>query len=234
MIDQCLAAGVLREAAATLEFRHELARQAVLDSLSAMRRQQLHWRALQALRAAPGNDLARLAHHAEAAQDGEAMLEFEPRAERQAAALGAHREPARHYRTAMLRAGSVDDEDRRRWLERCTEECLEVDWHDEAIATEATPLAKQAISAGWPCCTCSECPMRKAMRRAEGLSNCSKRLLPAPRWRLPTALKRRYACSTAIAPTAPQGEAGRLRWPALSTVASFSDRILYSTAMRIF
>ena len=134
-IEQCLAAGVLREAGTTLEFRHELARQTVLDSLSALRRQQLHGRALQALRAAPGIHLARLAHHAEAAQDSEAVLEFAPRAARQAAALGAHREAARHYRSALQQAGSVDDDERQRWLEAYAAECLDVDWHDEAIAT---------------------------------------------------------------------------------------------------
>ncbi len=126
MIEQCLAAGVLREVGATLEFRHELARRAVLESLSATRRQTLHRRTLQTLRAAPGIDFARLAHHAEAAQDRDAALEFAPRAARQAAAVGARREAQAQYARALRFADALPAAARAELLEAFALECLAV------------------------------------------------------------------------------------------------------------
>ena len=125
-IEQCLAAGVLREAGVTLEFRHELARQAVLGSLSATRRQALHRRALEALRATPGSDLARLAHHAEAAQDRDAVLEFAPVAARQAAAVGARREAQAQYARALRFADALPAAELANLLEAFALECLAV------------------------------------------------------------------------------------------------------------
>ena len=125
-IEQCLAAGVLREAGTTLEFRHELARQAVLGSLSAIRRQALHRRALEALRAMPGIDLARLAHHAEAAQDRDAVLAFAPEAARQAAAVGARREAQAQYARALRFAGALPAPELADLLEAFALECLAV------------------------------------------------------------------------------------------------------------
>ena len=125
-IEQCLAAGVLREAGTTLEFRHELARQAVLESLSATRRQTLHRRALQTLRAAPGIDLARLAHHAEAAQDRDAVLAFAPVAARQAAAVGARREAQAQYARALRFADALPAAELADLLETFALECLAV------------------------------------------------------------------------------------------------------------
>ena len=125
-IEQCLAAGVLREAGATLEFRHELARQAVLGSLSATRQQALHRRALAALRAMPGIDTARLAHHAEAAQDRDAVLEFAPVAACQAAAVGARREAQQQYARALRFADALPAAELADLLEAFALECLAV------------------------------------------------------------------------------------------------------------
>ena len=60
----------------------------------------LHRRALAALADPPGGapDLARLAHHAEAAGDVEAVLRFAPAAAARAASLGAYREAAAQVR----------------------------------------------------------------------------------------------------------------------------------------
>ncbi|HEV2148023.1 MAG TPA: AAA family ATPase, partial [Longimicrobiaceae bacterium] len=67
-LEACLAAGALCLQDEVLAFRHELAREAVLDVLSPARGLALHRAVLDALRAArPGPaELARLAHHAEA------------------------------------------------------------------------------------------------------------------------------------------------------------------------
>jgi predicted ATPase/DNA-binding CsgD family transcriptional regulator len=101
--DECLGQGVLRVDGDALAFRHELAREAVLEALSPPRRAALHRAVLGALRArsADADDLARLVHHAVAAGDGPAVLELAPAAARRASGLGAHREAAAQYGQAL-------------------------------------------------------------------------------------------------------------------------------------
>ena len=113
-LDECLASGMLRLDHHAASFRHELARLAVEDSIDPQRQVELHRSALQALRAPPSGrpDLARLAHHAEAADDAAAVLELAPRAAEQAAALGAHREAAAQYARALRFADALDAEAR--------------------------------------------------------------------------------------------------------------------------
>jgi DNA-binding CsgD family transcriptional regulator len=96
-------AGLLTFDGRAVGFRHELARLAVLESLPLLRVQELHRVVLDALSAFADRDgvLARLVHHAVGAADGCAVHHFAPMAARQAAALGAHREAAAHYRTAL-------------------------------------------------------------------------------------------------------------------------------------
>lgn len=125
-LDACLGAGVLRDAGATLEFRHELARQAVLASLSTPRRLALQRQVLKVLRAAPGIDPARLAEHAEAAQDRAAVLEFAPIAARQAAAVGARREAHAQYARALRFAHGLPAAEHAHLLEAFALECLAV------------------------------------------------------------------------------------------------------------
>ena len=95
----CLAAGVLRAEGDVVSFRHELGRTAILESIVATRRTELHGQVLAALRSRPvaADNWARLAHHAEAAHDGAAVLMFAPVAAERAARLRAHREAAAQY-----------------------------------------------------------------------------------------------------------------------------------------
>jgi DNA-binding CsgD family transcriptional regulator/tetratricopeptide (TPR) repeat protein len=90
--EESLAIGVLVTQGEMLAFRHELARQTILETLSPPRKLALHQMTLDALKNSPVtcNDLTRLAHHAEGAGDREAILEFAPAAAKQAAAAGAH------------------------------------------------------------------------------------------------------------------------------------------------
>jgi predicted ATPase len=92
-VEECLAAGIFVPRPAAVAFRHELARIAVEESLPSNVRAALHRKALAALTNPPKGapDFARLAHHAEAAGDGEAVLRFAPEAAMRAAAVGAHR-----------------------------------------------------------------------------------------------------------------------------------------------
>jgi tetratricopeptide (TPR) repeat protein len=132
----CLGLGILAADRDSVAFRHELARLAVEDSLSPWRRVSLHRRALEALSgAAPLPDLARLAHHAEAAGDAAAVARYAPAAAVRAAALGAHREASAQYSRALGYGGPLDPRTRAELLERHSNECYLSDRGSEAIAS---------------------------------------------------------------------------------------------------
>jgi DNA-binding CsgD family transcriptional regulator len=135
-LDDCLASGVLRAEGQTVAFRHELARMAIEKSVSPRRCAGLHRAALQALRNPPrgGRDLARLAHHAEAADDAAAVLAFAPPAAERAATVGAHREAAAQYARALRYGGALPAADRAELLERRAFECHLTDQHEGGVA----------------------------------------------------------------------------------------------------
>jgi DNA-binding CsgD family transcriptional regulator/tetratricopeptide (TPR) repeat protein len=135
-LDECVASGMLTSDAAGIAFRHELERLAVQDSVPVNRRVELHRKALAALSDAPGGtlDLARLAHHAEGAGDGEAVLRFAPEAGDRAAALAAHREAAAQYARALRFGDGLAPADRAELLERQSFSCYLTDQYDEGIA----------------------------------------------------------------------------------------------------
>ena len=102
-LDECIERGILHSKGDTLAFRHELARQAVEDSLPIGRIRDLHAKILAALLHVEGDTvpLARLVHHAVRAGDEEATLRYAPTAAWQASTLGAHREAASLYKTSL-------------------------------------------------------------------------------------------------------------------------------------
>ena len=128
----CLAAGLLAPAGDGIAFRHELVRDAVLVDLDPGRRREICWAALAGLRAARPGDAAQLAHFAEAAGDGAAVLEFGPAAARAAAAAGAHCAAADQYRRALAFAADRGPIERARLLEAYAEECAIIDDLGEA------------------------------------------------------------------------------------------------------
>jgi hypothetical protein len=80
-LDTCLASGMLVESRDRISFRHDLARAAIADEIEPLHRAGLHRIALDTLRS-QGADAARLAHHAEAAGDVDAIVQFAPIAAR--------------------------------------------------------------------------------------------------------------------------------------------------------
>lgn len=102
-LETCCALGLLeRQADGTLRFRHELGRLAIERSLSERQARAHHAAALAALRTSPDRaDLARLAHRAEGAGDGPAVVDLAPRAAGDAAAAGSHREAATLLESAL-------------------------------------------------------------------------------------------------------------------------------------
>jgi DNA-binding CsgD family transcriptional regulator/tetratricopeptide (TPR) repeat protein len=107
-VDECLAHGMLTGASTGVAFRHEFARLAVEDSIPSSHKAELHRKALAQLARPPNGapDPARLAHHAAAAGDAEAVLKFAPAAGDLAARHGAHQQAAEQYERA-LRFGDV-------------------------------------------------------------------------------------------------------------------------------
>ena len=134
-VDECLASGVLQAQDGAIAFRHELARVAVEESLSPTHRLALHRAVLLALADTGGAplDLARLAHHAECAGDGEAVLRYAPKAAAQAARAGAYREAAAQYARALRFADSLLDGERADLLEGRSRACYLADDQTEAI-----------------------------------------------------------------------------------------------------
>jgi DNA-binding CsgD family transcriptional regulator/tetratricopeptide (TPR) repeat protein len=153
--DDCLSSGMLQCEDHAVAFRHELARQAVEDSINPHRRVELHRSVLEALYAPPSGrrDLARLAHHAEGAEDTGAVLELAPAAAEHAATVGAHREAAAQYGRALRFAGGLVDEERGELFDRHAYACYLIGEFDAAIDSE-----RQAV----------ECFRRAASRRREG------------------------------------------------------------------
>jgi DNA-binding CsgD family transcriptional regulator/tetratricopeptide (TPR) repeat protein len=134
-LDECVASGVLRSEPRGIGFRHELARLAVEESIDSHRRVALHDAVLCALRQPPDGDpdFARLAHHAEAAGDTPAVLEFAPAAAERASAVAAHREAAAQYARALRFGGSLSPEERASLFERRSRECYVTDQNEAAV-----------------------------------------------------------------------------------------------------
>jgi ATP/maltotriose-dependent transcriptional regulator MalT len=140
-LDECLGAGMIVLVGGRVEFRHEIARQVVEESLPPGRRARLHRAALAALASQPSPDLARLAHHAEAAGDAEAVLRFAPAAAEHAAAAGAHREAASLYARALRFADALEPTERAGLLERFAGEAF-LTGRDEGAAAALREAAE--------------------------------------------------------------------------------------------
>ncbi|HXH88602.1 MAG TPA: AAA family ATPase [Gaiellaceae bacterium] len=144
-LEECLASGMLAARPDRVGFRHELARLTVEESLAPDRRIELHRRALAALSSPPAGtaDLARLAHHADAAGDGDAVLRYAPAAGDRAAELGSHREAAAQFQRALRFADGLAPSRRAELHRRRAHECYLIDQIEEAITSAKAAVACQ-------------------------------------------------------------------------------------------
>jgi DNA-binding CsgD family transcriptional regulator/tetratricopeptide (TPR) repeat protein len=141
-LEACLESGMLRAEGHALEFRHELAREAILTAIGPPHRAALHRDILRALEAAPApfRNAARLAHHAEEAGDAPAVLRHASEAGRRAMLLRAHREAADQFARALRFAGGLAAEERAQLLEARAYACYMTAQIDDAIADRTAAL----------------------------------------------------------------------------------------------
>ena len=146
-IDDCLAVGILEARGDALAFRHEIARRAWQDTVEPGQARALHARMLAALSEATAHDIpmTRLVHHAAGAGDSETLLRLAPQAGHEAAQLGAHREAAAHYATALAAAHDVPMTMRAELLEALTVELFLIGDVERirSIAEEALALRRE-------------------------------------------------------------------------------------------
>jgi DNA-binding CsgD family transcriptional regulator/tetratricopeptide (TPR) repeat protein len=141
-LDECLSSGILASLTGAVTFRHELARLAIEESVPPIRKLELHRKALRALEDPPRGDpdLARLAHHAEAAGDADAVLRFAPAAGARAMSLGASREAAAQYARALRFAEGLSLEARGDLFDRRAYGCYLIGEFDEALDAQRQAL----------------------------------------------------------------------------------------------
>ncbi|MGR2752702.1 ATP-binding protein [Agromyces arachidis] len=134
-------AGLLVVRPAGAQFRHELTRRAIVDGLPSSRRIELEAGVLAALLDLGVDDAARLAHHAIASGDAEAIVRWAPRAAREAAASGAHRQAVAHLRAALEYADRFPPAERADLSERAAIEAYTVGAGHEAFDRQVGTLA---------------------------------------------------------------------------------------------
>lgn len=115
-------AGLVRVRDGAVTFRHELTRLAVLGTVLGSRQVVLHQRVLALLREDEHVDAGRLVHHAVACGDVTTVVAEGPRAAREAATSGAHREAAQHLRTVLAHETQLKDEERAQLWEELGQE----------------------------------------------------------------------------------------------------------------
>ncbi|HET9907064.1 MAG TPA: AAA family ATPase, partial [Anaerolineales bacterium] len=118
-VEECIARGLLQLQGDYYTFRHELSRQTILESISSQRKITLHRKTLNALQesSVTRESMTRLAHHAEAINDPDAVLEFAPLAAWWASTTSSHREAVALYELALRFAKSLPPANHAQMLE---------------------------------------------------------------------------------------------------------------------
>ncbi len=138
-------AGVLEIRPDSLAFRHELARRAIERSLPAIRRRELNAAVVQALRAEPRPERARVMHHAVEAGDVDSILAVGPSAAREAAQAGSHRQALAQFESVLPHMHGLPARERAQVLDAYGWELYNAHRFREAVAAglEAAWLYEQ-------------------------------------------------------------------------------------------
>jgi DNA-binding CsgD family transcriptional regulator/tetratricopeptide (TPR) repeat protein len=140
----CISVGMLQEEGDCVAFRHELAREAVLQAIDPLRRRKLYRTAFETAVKSLGTDggaLAQLVHLAEGGADAGAVVKYAVMAAEEATLLGAHREAAAQYQRVLRFADGRPASEQALYLQRYAEECATIDNLGEA--TKAHQQAAQ-------------------------------------------------------------------------------------------
>lgn len=134
LLEECAGQGLVDFDDTAVAFRHELTRRSVESALSPERRRNLNHAVLDKLASVPElADPARLAHHAEAAEDADSVLKYAPAAARAATAAGSHREAVEHFRRLRPHLHSLAVDQRSELLEDWAEAEAAVGNYSDAI-----------------------------------------------------------------------------------------------------
>lgn len=193
-VDELLGRGLLDGGGQSLRFRHELARLAVVESIPAHHRSDLHAGILAQLLATGCRDDVRLVFHAVGSSDSAAVLRHAPRAAARASQMGSHREAAAHYRLALANAGEASAEVRAGLLDRLADELSLLDDYRGADDALAGAIALHSAAGD-------------DVRRADSLRRRSRALTSLSRG--PEALT---AAEEAVRLLEPLGDSRELAW----------------------
>ena len=145
-LDELLANGILVGDRDRMQFRHEIARQALQQAVAPHRATRLHREILRALVAGGCEDDAMLAFHADACADGKSVLDHAPRAARTASAMASHREAASQLERAIRYVELADPRLRATLYDGLADELALVErWEDAANARESAIAGWQQV-----------------------------------------------------------------------------------------
>lgn len=136
----CLTAGLLQRREHGVQFRHELARQAVESALAPDWARSLHSAVFEALQGLPVAAARRL-HHAERAGLQAALRQLAPQAAVEATRASAHRQAAQLYAVALAHAQGLAPAEHAALLEAHADECMLTNQMEAAMASRAAALA---------------------------------------------------------------------------------------------
>ncbi len=136
--------GLLTVSARRVAFRHELTRRAIEGAVPAARLIALNQRVLDVLTQRPDADVSQIVHYAAQAGDEGAIMTYGPAAARDAAAAGAHREAAAHFRLVLEHLDQFSPPDQAQLLEEYAVETYTVGAADTAVdaMSRAVSLAR--------------------------------------------------------------------------------------------
>ncbi len=134
-LDICFNKGLLVLDKNQVSFRHELARLAVFDSISELKRIQIHRKVLEQILTSNclQDILALIVHLAIQANEKDIIQKYAPQAARQASALAAHSLAAEHYSSAIKSGDQLAPEELITLYEGRSYECYLTGQIDEAI-----------------------------------------------------------------------------------------------------
>ena len=150
-LQRAVDAGMLRVVRGTLQFRHELARLAIVERVRTDRLVHLHRAALGVLSDDdPSADPARLAEHAEQGGDAAAVVRWAADAAERASKAGAHREAAAQLERAVrhLDQAGVHATERIPLLAAFADQLTVIDRQQEALVISGQVLALCRASGG--------------------------------------------------------------------------------------